>query len=237
MIGIAVITYNRLQSLKLCIASIRKHTRKPYHLLVCDDGSTDGTQEWCRTVHIPLCTGDNVGIAGNKNRALSTLLYGSFDAYVLIEDDTRILKPNWDAIFQFAIPATGNSLFVHTLRRHQADYRETYGTHSVTYFKKSNGFFMIMTPEVLRTVGGFDRRFGQYGFEHYDFSYRVFKAGLTRGINPHLESTSTFITLDSKVKSILSVEAMKTSIQKNQKILAQSIAETDAGDVYRPRDV
>jgi len=43
---IVIVTYNRLPYLKKCIASIHGSTAVPYQIMVVDDGSTDGTQEW-----------------------------------------------------------------------------------------------------------------------------------------------------------------------------------------------
>lgn len=41
-----VVTYNRLNLLKECINSIRKQTYREFDILVVNNGSTDGTEEW-----------------------------------------------------------------------------------------------------------------------------------------------------------------------------------------------
>jgi glycosyltransferase involved in cell wall biosynthesis len=45
-IDICVVTYNRLEYLKLCIWSILASTKINYRLFVLSDCSTDGTNEW-----------------------------------------------------------------------------------------------------------------------------------------------------------------------------------------------
>lgn len=46
MVGIVVVTYNRLLLLKENIESLREQTYTDYKIIVVNNGSTDGTEEW-----------------------------------------------------------------------------------------------------------------------------------------------------------------------------------------------
>lgn len=47
--SIVILTHNQLEYTKLCIESIRKYTKKnSYEMIVVDNASIDGTQEWLR---------------------------------------------------------------------------------------------------------------------------------------------------------------------------------------------
>ena len=48
LISIVVPTYNRLNSLKLCLEQLEAQTASDFEVIVVDDGSTDGTECWMR---------------------------------------------------------------------------------------------------------------------------------------------------------------------------------------------
>lgn len=45
-IGVVIVTYNRLEKLKIALASYEKQTLKPKYILVVNNNSTDGTKEY-----------------------------------------------------------------------------------------------------------------------------------------------------------------------------------------------
>ncbi|MGO4274359.1 glycosyltransferase family 2 protein, partial [Paenibacillus sp. TAF58] len=45
--SIVIPTFNGLTMLKECVASIRSHTSVPFEIIVVDNGSQDGTLEYC----------------------------------------------------------------------------------------------------------------------------------------------------------------------------------------------
>jgi len=47
-VSIVILTINRLDVTKECVASIRRHTPEPHEVIFVDNGSTDGTVEWLR---------------------------------------------------------------------------------------------------------------------------------------------------------------------------------------------
>jgi GT2 family glycosyltransferase len=50
MLGIVIATFNRLDNLKLVLASLRNQTEQGFSVIVADDGSTDGTEQFVESL-------------------------------------------------------------------------------------------------------------------------------------------------------------------------------------------
>jgi GT2 family glycosyltransferase len=90
--SIIIPTYNHLELLQTCIASIRKYTEIAYEIIVVDNASTDGTADWCRQerlILVSLPRNEGVSVAYNKG-----LRFSSGDTLVLLNNDT-VVTPNW----------------------------------------------------------------------------------------------------------------------------------------------
>lgn len=232
MIGLGVITYNRLASLKVCLQSIEKFASEPYKLVIVDDGSKDGTERFLREHRYFCVLGHNVGVAGNKNRALSALR--DCENIFLIEDDARILRRGWERLFLEASKATAEQHFSFCSEPLKQDIKREVPPYTVVYRTAWRGYFLFLTREVLLRVGGFDLRFGRYGYEHVDFTYRVWKAGLTRGLNPHLLQSDPFVRLDRAVPSTVSPAEFHNWDTRNYPLFIKARQEADLGAIYRP---
>jgi GT2 family glycosyltransferase len=73
MISIVVALYNRLDRTQPFLASLERHAPpEPWEIVWVDDGSTDGTREWLRTLPAPrhrvLLNERNLGFAASNNR-------------------------------------------------------------------------------------------------------------------------------------------------------------------------
>ncbi len=49
-ITVAIIAFNNLEYTRLCLESVLQHTPEPYELILVDNGSTDGTHDYFRSV-------------------------------------------------------------------------------------------------------------------------------------------------------------------------------------------
>src|SRR6185369_13327778 len=75
--AIMMVTYNRLDLTKRMLDSFFQNTIGPYHLIIVDNGSTDGTQEWLKEmmkdnsamIHLHF-NSENKGIAVGRNQGL-----------------------------------------------------------------------------------------------------------------------------------------------------------------------
>ena len=96
MLGIEIVTYNRLERLAGCVAAIREYTDTPYRVMVSDDGSTDGTVAWLEQNDIPHVKGANYGSGWNRNRGLYYFeKYTDCDVVIILEDDCYPIEPGW----------------------------------------------------------------------------------------------------------------------------------------------
>ena len=94
---IEVVTFNRLPRLKGTLKAVARHTVIPYHGVVADDGSSDGTQDWLTGAGISFVTGANRGVAWNENRALFFLgVVLACDWVIILEDDCSPKVDGWE---------------------------------------------------------------------------------------------------------------------------------------------
>jgi len=96
--SIIILTYNQLQYTKKCIESIFQNTRKPFELIVVDNGSTDGTVEYLesevrdrnRTVVIKIIkNSENKGFAGGNNQGIAA----ATGDYILLMNNDVVVTP------------------------------------------------------------------------------------------------------------------------------------------------
>mgnify|MGYP003460942820 FL=1 len=93
-------TWNNLPFLKLCVASLRRHSAREHQLVVHANDGSDGTREWLRAEGIEHTASDeNIGIchavnlAGEKARG----------DYLVYFNDDMVAAPGWDVALDRAI--------------------------------------------------------------------------------------------------------------------------------------
>ncbi len=69
LISVIIPTYNRKDLLVDAIRSIMKQKPKNYEIIIVDDGSTDATEEYIKSLNLPVrfFEKDNGGVAGTRN--------------------------------------------------------------------------------------------------------------------------------------------------------------------------
>ena len=88
---------NRFEVLKLCLASLFKHTDRPYDLLVFDNGSTPAMKDFLKGLQVEgkiqylFMSQSNVGYGAALNMAFAAAP-GRVIAYT---DDDIFFYPNW----------------------------------------------------------------------------------------------------------------------------------------------
>lgn len=93
MLGIGIITYNRLGGLAGCLACVQQFTTVPHRLVVADDGSIDGTRAYCLRSGVHVVGRSNRGVAFNYNRALWALR--ECDPILLLDSDIWPTEYAW----------------------------------------------------------------------------------------------------------------------------------------------
>lgn len=176
-LGIGITTYNRKDKLKKCIEKIKLNTSCDYDLVVADDGSTDDTISFLKEIGINYISGENKGIAWNKNRAIFSLLnFYKSDIIILIEDDCYPEEKNWQNDWMNAAKKWGHVNLA-------GDWFETNFVsgrgipEDLIKSTATSGQCVAFSRESLLYVGYMDTRFKKYGNEHIEHSLRFIRAG------------------------------------------------------------
>ncbi len=186
-IGVGILSYNRADSLKRLIESIRKHTDlRRTTIFISDDGSTDSdTKAYLSTLalssdFVVLANQYRLGVAGNSNRLLRCL--SRFRHCLMLNDDVEILRTGWDSFYNRGLSI---GAVKHFCMRQPGVYgardgeRITInGVDMTKVYEKPHGAVLSFSSDVIKKIGYFDEQFGLYGMEHVDWSGRVSSSGL-----------------------------------------------------------
>jgi glycosyltransferase involved in cell wall biosynthesis len=175
-IGIGIVTYNRIEYMQRVVDGIRAHTTSEYELVVADDGSTDGTSEWCRENGIRVISGANGGVCWNKNRALFALQELGCDPILLLEDDCVPVRADWDWDWRIATALYGHVAFAHPKL---APWLISGTGTPVDPFVNNKATAQCSSASglALSQVGFFDTRFKGYGVGHAEWTTRMKRLG------------------------------------------------------------
>ena len=111
-IAAIIVTYNRLALLKECINSIRQQTFSDFQIIVVNNGSTDGTQEWLSTQSdIITINQDNLGGAGGFFTGIKYAAENQYEYCWLMDDDVESAKNALEELYK-AHHITSNIGFV-----------------------------------------------------------------------------------------------------------------------------
>jgi glycosyltransferase involved in cell wall biosynthesis len=175
-LGIAVVTYNRLERLRQTVKAVQRYCRAPYVLVVAEDGGTDGTRAWCARAGVRVISGANRGVCWNKNRGLFALAALGCDPILLLEDDTYPTAAGWEREW---IEGTRRWHHLSFLQRWVEKYiLAGAGTAADPYVvAKVTAQCNSISAEALRVVGFHDSRFRGFGSGHAEWTSRVKLAG------------------------------------------------------------
>ena len=219
-ITIIILTWNGLEYTRRCIESIRAHTHDTaYHLLVVDNGSSDGTLEWLRSqpaIRV-IANERNLGFARGNNQGMAAT--PPDHDVLLLNNDTLIVQDHWLAHLSdvaHSHPAYGivgcTLLHANGSLQHAGTYMPTdsfWGCQigggeayigqypGVREVEGITGACMYIRHDVRALLGGFDEAYTSY-FEDTDYCLQAQQAGFkvvcTGSVQVvHFENTSTRI--------------------------------------------
>lgn len=191
--SIIIPTYNAKELLVQCVKAVIRYTNVPYEIIVIDNGSTDGTVEFCllhqiKVVYLPQNSG--FPIASNFG-----LLMAEGDAIVLLNNDV-IVSENWLSNMLKVLYSNSNIGIVgpktnrtNGKQKARVKYAGINQFHAIS--KKWNiynrakwksvhrivGLCFLFKRELLERVGFLDERFSPGYYEDDDYCYRARKAG------------------------------------------------------------
>lgn len=201
-IGIGITVHNRPGMASLSVEQWRQYAPEGSKIVVVDDASEQPFPGSAFRFE------ENVGIAVAKNKCLELL--EDYDHIFLSDDDFYPVSPNW------YLPYITSTL-------NHACY--TFGRKVLscgvffTEYEKPCGCLLYMRKICLQAVGGFDTDFKGYGYEHVNYSDRIFNAGLNPARYVDVPTSKYhFNSLDEqgKAKTSISAEIRFETIRTNK---------------------
>ncbi|VEL98590.1 glycosyl transferase family 2 [Alteromonas sp. 76-1] len=187
-VGIGVITYNRKDHLAKTVEAIKAFTTGDYQLVVADDGSKDDTVEWCEKNKVPHTNCANKGVVRNKNRALYYLNeVKKVDVLILLEDDCRPNKENWQKEWVIAALLWGHINYAHKriIKKEEAVVSGTGSSTSPYLCKLVTGQCTACSKDAMENIGYLDPRFSGYGAGHVEWTERFIRRGYNGSTEKH----------------------------------------------------
>jgi GT2 family glycosyltransferase len=100
MISIIIPVLNLLSYTKECLSHIGKYTDVPHELIIIDNGSTDGTKEYLKTISAQVVTNsENKGVYVAWNQGIAF----SKSEYICLMNNDILVTPGWaSALMRFS---------------------------------------------------------------------------------------------------------------------------------------
>lgn len=189
-IAAVVVTFNRLEDLKICLKSLQAQTRPLDHIFVINNGSTDGTAAWLEVQPaLTVVTQANLGGAGGFATGIDTAFQAGYDGIWCMDDDcvaapdaleTLLAAPNIGPCIKNCVSISNrdsSELAFYVDRPHRsfrkvADMAEFDLVYGVASF--FNG--TLISAEVVRKIGLPDKKLFIWGDE-VEYMTRALKLG------------------------------------------------------------
>ncbi|WP_438448214.1 glycosyltransferase family 2 protein [Gorillibacterium sp. sgz5001074] len=191
--SIVIPTYNGLPLLSECVEAIRAHTDAPYEIIVVDNGSTDGTLEYCIRERLVFASfARNMGFPVACNLGLKM---GGGEALLLMNNDVLVSKgwlPNMlaclDSSQEIGIvgPYTNYASGVQMKAPSYEGAPQFFGSAEAqnvpdpASWREVNrlvGLCFLFKRELMDRIGFLDERFSPGHYEDDDYCYRARLAG------------------------------------------------------------
>jgi len=210
-IGIGVSFRNRLDTTLHTIEQIKKFMPIDANLVLVDDASDGDTG-----IISDFRFDTNVGVSTVKNKCLELLEDCEYS--FLFDNDCYPIKHGWHFIYI----ESGLNHACFTFDRPILNVEDTY-----IEFEKPNGCMMFIENNfILKKVGGLDTDFKGYGFDHLNWSDRIFNNGLTPARYVDVHNSSLYFKM-ADVPSTFSNEVRARTIPINQKLYKEKYLSTE----------
>lgn len=195
--SIVILTRNQLEHTRACVASIGRHTPEPIELVFVDNGSTDDTLEFLRSIDgaVVIDNDRNLGFGAGCNQGIAA----STGERVLLLNNDVVVTDGWLSSLHGALdrrPDAGiagprsnrvagvqqvddvgyDVASLEGLDAWAAAWRDAHAGDA-TDVARLVGFCLLVERGVIDRIGGFDLRYGLGNFEDDDFCLRAGVAG------------------------------------------------------------
>ncbi len=189
-LSVLVPTFDRRELLARKFASLAEQTlsKTDFEVIVCDDGSTDGTREWLAELRPPfalqvLTPPEKLGAAGARNLCAEYAVGKT----LLMSDDDCLLAPEALAEHLAAhrrFPQSviiGKLVLPDSLRQggRREPFEQAFGFGSRALWINATGANTSIPAWAFRQVGGYDPSFTGYGGEDPHLALKLRALGLS----------------------------------------------------------
>ena len=199
LFSILIPSWNNLEYLKLCVQSIRRHSRYPHQILIHVNDGSDGTLDWVRQQPDLAFrhSATNIGICYALNQLRSLVC----TEYIVYFNDDFYVCPDWDAELYRRIAEIGHPHFflsatliepyptgntcclVKDYGRSLADFREQELLREFRDLPWKDWSGATWPPNVVHRdtwdlVGGYSVEFSPGMYSDPDFSRKLWEAGI-----------------------------------------------------------
>jgi glycosyltransferase involved in cell wall biosynthesis len=193
-ISIIIPAFNEIHYCRQCIQSIQLNTRRPYKLILVDNGSTDGVSEYFDSIPdaVVLHAGENLGFAGGVNLGLQET-----EGHVVLLNSDTLVPPGWLGRLEAAMLREDDLGMVGPMSNcvsgsQQIDGLDFQDMDEITAYAEQLakdkagelrqvarlvGFCLLIRDQVVQEVGIFDEAYGIGNFEDDDYCLRTLRAG------------------------------------------------------------
>jgi glycosyltransferase involved in cell wall biosynthesis len=191
IISAGITTRNRPEYLRLALQHFLEYS-KNINIIVIDDNSDNGmcqliNKETCESLKYGLNVNNiklsyyynetRLGIAKSKNECLRKMAALNTEHFFLFDDDCFPKKQDWEKCY---IQAAQKSNAHHLM--HLTPFsiiQPVKAMEHITAYNNCAGVMLYIDRKVVENVGGYDTRFGLYGYEHAQYSKRIHQAKLS----------------------------------------------------------
>jgi len=193
--SIVIVAHNQLKYTRICIESVLKRTHYPFKLVLVDNGSTDGTVDYFRSIEgaVVIHNDTNTGFPCGANAGLRA----AEGRYVVLLNNDTIVTDGWltrlveaaeeDGTIGLVGPLTNHSKGAQLLEKRDFNdlqelekYAQRLATDNAGKRQVTDcltGFCLLIKREVIEQIGYLDERFGVGNFEDDDYCVRARQAG------------------------------------------------------------
>ncbi|SFK71846.1 Glycosyltransferase, GT2 family [Paenibacillus sp. 1_12] len=187
--SIIITNRNGLPLLQRCIQSIKKYTDIPYEIIVVDDGSTDGTVEYCRQQQVRFIS--TPSSRGGSRACNLGLHLASGDALMLL-DNAVVASPDWLTTLLHCLYSSEEIGIVSPMTHHargrgmgempsilpapSAEVANIPDLPKWLSAKRLDRYCFLIKRELVEHIGFFDEQFSFGHFED-DYCYRAQLSG------------------------------------------------------------
>jgi glycosyltransferase involved in cell wall biosynthesis len=182
LVNIVVTSFNRKESTRRCLESIRKHTKTDHALTVVDNGSVDGSAEMLEKLkaegmvdHLFLLK-RNMGVSPAAN-----LGWAAVDAPFMVkfDNDVEVLKAGWlSRLLEVQAQAPEVGVLAYDVWGYDIEAQHFPGGALLRPAKFCGGSCALIPKSVHEKLGYWCEDYHFYGHEDSDYGCRVRQAGL-----------------------------------------------------------